>query len=89
MSQRKEPPLVRRRIEALLLKAVASRCTEGEAAAALEKAEELTATYGIDPGSFRWPPRPSAASEARRQRRAHRGRHGAPHRSGSARSRDA
>lgn len=59
MSQRKELPLVKRRIEALLLKTVANGCTAGEAAAAFEKAEELVGKYGIDPGSFRWPPRPS------------------------------
>lgn len=59
MSQRKELPLIKRRIEALLLKTEANGCTSGEAAAAFEKAEELTAKYGIDPGSFRWPPRPS------------------------------
>lgn len=38
---------------------IANGCTAGEAAAALEKAEELVAKYGIDPGQFRWPPRPS------------------------------
>lgn len=59
MSQRKELPLVRRRIEALLLKTEANGCTAGEAAAAFEKAEELVAKYEFDPGSFRWPPRPS------------------------------
>ncbi|MFN4012140.1 MAG: DUF2786 domain-containing protein [Pannonibacter sp.] len=59
MLQRRELPLVRRRIEALLLKTVANGCTAGEAAAAFEKAEELTAKYGIDPDEFRWPPRPS------------------------------
>lgn len=59
MSQRKEVPLVKRRIDALLQKTVANGCTAGEAAAAFEKAEELTAKYGIDPGAFRWPPRPS------------------------------
>ena len=59
MSHQRELPLVRRRIEALLLKTVANGCTAGEAAAAFEKAEELTAKYGIDPDEFRWPPRPS------------------------------
>lgn len=59
MSQRKELPLVKRRIEALLLKTEANGCTPGEAAAAFEKAEELVAKYDFDPGSFRWPPRPS------------------------------
>ena len=59
MSQRKELPLVRRRIEALMLKTEANGCTPGEAAAAFEKAEELVAKYELDPGSFRWPPRPS------------------------------
>lgn len=59
MSHQRELPLVRRRIEALLLKTEANGCTAGEAAAAFEKAEELTAKYGIDPGQFRWPPRPS------------------------------
>lgn len=59
MSHQRKLPLVRRRIEALLLKTVANGCTAGEAAAAFEKAEELTAKYGIDPDEFRWPPRPS------------------------------
>jgi hypothetical protein len=59
MSHQKELPLVRRRIEALLQKTEANGCTAGEAAAAFEKAEELVAKYGIDPGQFRWPPRPS------------------------------
>ncbi|MFG1419999.1 DUF2786 domain-containing protein [Xanthobacter sp. V0B-10] len=59
MSQSKELPLVRRRVEALLKKTVANGCTPSEAAAAFEKAEELVAKYGIDPGHFRWPPRPS------------------------------
>ncbi len=49
----------KRRITALLLKTEANGCTAGEAAAAFEKAEELVGKYGIDPGSFRWPPRPS------------------------------
>lgn len=52
-------PLVKRRIEALLVKTVANGCTPGEAAAAFEKAEELIAKYGLDPSSFRWPPRSS------------------------------
>lgn len=51
--------LIKRRIEALLQKTEANGCTPGEAAAAFEKAEELVAKYGFDPGSFRWPPRPS------------------------------
>lgn len=55
----RELPLVRRRIEALLDKTEANGCTPGEAAAAFEKAEELVAKYELDPGSFRWPPRPS------------------------------
>lgn len=59
MSQRKELPLVKRRIEALLKKTEANGCTPGEAAAAFEKAEELVAKYEFDPGAFRWPPRPS------------------------------
>lgn len=59
MAHAKELPLVRRRIEALLSKTVANGCTAGEAAAALEKAEELVAKYELDPGQFRWPPRPS------------------------------
>jgi len=61
MSHQRELPLVRRRIEALLLKTEANGCTAGEAAAAFEKAEELVAKYGIDPGAFRWPPRPSTS----------------------------
>ncbi|MFT4159600.1 DUF2786 domain-containing protein [Shinella sp.] len=59
MSKRKELPLIRRRIEALLLKTVANGCTPSEAAAAFEKAEEIVAMYEIDPGSFRWPSKPS------------------------------
>jgi len=59
MSQRKELPLVKRRIEALLLKTEANGCTAGEAAAAFEKAEELVAKYELDPGAFRWPSKPS------------------------------
>jgi len=59
MSYQRELPLVRRRIEALLLKTVANGCTAGEAIAAFEKAEDLVAKYGIDPDEFRWPPRPS------------------------------
>ncbi|ALK09272.1 hypothetical protein BVIR_1489 [Blastochloris viridis] len=55
----RELPLVKRRIEALLEKTEANGCPAGEAAAALEKAEELVAKYGLDPGAFRWPPRPS------------------------------
>lgn len=55
----RELPLVKRRIEALLLKTEANGCTPGEAAAALEKAEELVAKYELDSGAFRWPPRPS------------------------------
>lgn len=58
---RKELPLVRRRIEALLKKTVANECTIGEATAAFEKAEELVAKYQFDPGSFRWPQKPSVA----------------------------
>lgn len=58
MSQRKELPLVKRRIEALLKKTVANGCTLGEAAAAFEKAEELAGKYEFDPGAFRWPQRP-------------------------------
>src|SRR5690242_13605151 len=55
----RELPLVKRRIEALLEKTEANGCTPGEAAAAFEKAEELIAKYELDPGAFRWPPRPS------------------------------
>ncbi len=55
----RELPLIKRRIEALLEKTEANGCTPGEAAAALEKAEELVAKYELDPGAFRWPPRPS------------------------------
>ena len=55
----RELPLVRRRIAALLDKTEANGCTPGEAAAAFEKAEELAAKYELDPGSFRWPQRPS------------------------------
>lgn len=52
-----ELPLVKRRIAALLEKTEANGCTPGEAAAALEKAEELVAKYELDPGAFRRPPR--------------------------------
>lgn len=55
----RELPLVRRRIAALLEKTEANGCTPGEAAAAFEKVEELVAKYKLDPGAFRWPPRPS------------------------------
>ncbi len=55
----RELPLVKRRVAALLDKTEANGCTPGEAAAALEKAEELVAKYHLDPGAFRWPPRPS------------------------------
>lgn len=55
----KELPLVKRRVEALLAKTEANGCTPGEAAAAFEKAEQLVAKYELDPGAFRWPPRPS------------------------------
>jgi hypothetical protein len=61
---KRELPLVRWRIEALLKKTVANGCTAGEAASAFEKAEELVGNYGFDPSSFRWPPRPSATSDA-------------------------
>jgi hypothetical protein len=54
----RELPLVKRRIAALLEKTEANGCTAGEAAAAFEKAEELVAKYKLDPGAFRWPPRP-------------------------------
>lgn len=50
-----EMPLMKRRIEALLKKTEANGCTPGEAAAAIEKAQELVAKYGFDPDSFRWP----------------------------------
>ncbi|MFN3627143.1 MAG: DUF2786 domain-containing protein [Parvibaculum sp.] len=55
----RELPLVKRRIAALLDKTEANGCTPSESAAAFEKAEELVAKYELDPGSFRWPPRPS------------------------------
>ena len=55
----RELPLVKRRIAALLEKTEANGCTPGEAAAAFEKAEELVAKYELDPGTFRWPSRPS------------------------------
>ncbi len=51
--------LVKRRIAALLEKTEANGCTPGEAAAAFEKAEEIVAKYKLDPGAFRWPPKPS------------------------------
>ena len=74
---KRELPLVRRRIEALLKKTVANGCTAGEALSAFEKAEELAAKYEFDPGSFRWPQRPFTRLP---QRRSHRSRHGAPYR---------
>jgi hypothetical protein len=55
-----ELPLVKRCIAALPEKIEANGCTPGEAAAAFEKAKELVAKYELDPGAFRWPPRPSA-----------------------------
>lgn len=58
----KELPLVRRRIEALLRKTEANGCTAGEAAAALAKAEELMAKYGIERRASRRPPRASEPS---------------------------
>ena len=61
----RELPLIKRRIEALLKKTVANGCTPGEAAAAIDKAEELVAKYDLDPGSFRWPPRPSTRGRSR------------------------
>lgn len=57
----RELPLVKRRIEALLVKTEADGCTPGEAAAAFEKAEELVAKYKLDPASFPWPPRHSTS----------------------------
>lgn len=60
-SNARELPLVKRRIAALLDKTEANGCTLDEAAAAFEKAEELIAKYKLDPGAFRWPPRPSTA----------------------------
>lgn len=55
----RELPLVKRRIGALLDKTEANGCTPGEAAAAIEEAEELVAKYKLEPNAFRWPPRPS------------------------------
>lgn len=62
MAKAKELPLVRRRIEALLRKTEANGCTAGEAAAALEKAKELMAKYGIERRASRRPPKPSEPS---------------------------
>lgn len=59
---KKELPLVKRRIEALLKKTVANGCTAGEAVSAFEKAEELVAKYEFDPASFIWPQKPSTAA---------------------------
>lgn len=61
---KRELPLVKRRIEALLKKTEANGCTPGEAAAALGKAKELVAKYELDPDSFRWPVAASTASDA-------------------------
>jgi hypothetical protein len=58
---KRELPLVRRRIEALLKKTIGNGCTAGEAMTAFEKAEELVAKYKLDPDSFWWPQKPSAA----------------------------
>lgn len=55
----RELPLVKRRVAALLDKTESNGCTPGEAAAALEKAEDLVAKYQLDPTAFQWPPRPS------------------------------
>lgn len=62
MAKAKELPLVRRRIEALLRKTEANGCTAGEAAAALAKAEELMAKYGLERRTSRRSPRPSEPS---------------------------
>ena len=74
---KRELPLIKRRIEALLEKTEANGCTPGEAAAAFEKAEELVGKHGLDPEAFRWPPRPStpfgsaiSGSDARKPPRA-------------------
>jgi hypothetical protein len=58
----REMPLVRRRVEALLEKTETNGCTPGEAAAAIEKAEEFVAKYELNRASFRWPSRPSPSS---------------------------
>lgn len=60
--KKRELPLMRRRIEALLLKTFANGCTEDEAVSAFAKAKALVFKYGIDPGAFRWPQRPSAST---------------------------
>lgn len=65
----KAKPLVRGRIEALLKKTIKNGCTEGEAAAALEKARDLVRKYGFSENEFTWPtpaahkPEPKAKRE--------------------------
>jgi len=58
MTNPKERPLVKRRIEALLKKTIQNGCTPGEAESALEKAQELVAKYGFDKKEFTWPKAP-------------------------------
>lgn len=55
----RELPLVKRRIAALLEQTEANGCKPGESDAAIRKAKELIGKYKLDPGAFRWPPRPS------------------------------
>lgn len=72
----RELPLVKRRIAALLDKTEANGCTSGEAAAAFEKAEELSPSISsirARSGGHRGPRRRSARRD---QARARRSRHG-------------
>lgn len=60
----RERPLMKRRIDSLLLKTVANGCTAAEAASSLAKATELVAKYGFVHTEFRWPPEPSTEMAA-------------------------
>lgn len=65
MTNPKERPLVKRRIEALLKKTTQNGCTPGEALSALEKAKELVEKYGFAAMEFTWPKPPKAPKPKR------------------------
>ncbi len=46
------------RVDALLKKTTTNGCTQGEQAAAVEKAKELVAKYKLRSADFVWPPEP-------------------------------
>jgi hypothetical protein len=64
MMSPRERPLMKRRIDSLLLKTMANGCTAAEAASSLAKATELVAKYGFVHTEFRWPPEPSTVMAA-------------------------